>query len=139
MNLIIDTNVLIAALIRDGLSRRIIIEADIEFYVAEESLLEIKGHEEAICLKAGINAAILRMTLKTIISHTSIISNSRLLNRWEASKEIIGHIDIGDVYFIAAALLFENSAIWSNDKVLKRQNKIPIYNTKEVLEIINFP
>ena len=41
-----------------------------------------------------------------------------------------------DVMFIACALAFENSILWSDDKKLKGQNKIMVLNTQEIKNII---
>jgi predicted nucleic acid-binding protein len=42
-------------------------------------------------------------------------------------------IDEKDTHYVALALKL-NCPIWSNDTDLKKQNKVKIYNTKELLE-----
>jgi predicted nucleic acid-binding protein len=44
--------------------------------------------------------------------------------------------DIDDVPFVACALGCQGSIIWSDDNDLKRQNRIKVYTTREVLGIL---
>ena len=53
------------------------------------------------------------------------------------AKKIIGDIDQDDVTFIALALAIPNNGIWTEDKHFKKQNKIKIWSTKEILDLLN--
>ena len=55
-------------------------------------------------------------------------------HREEAIK-IIKDIDVYDALFIATALAFDNSVIWSNDKKLKMQSRVKIINTEEIIKL----
>jgi len=46
--------------------------------------------------------------------------------------------DLDDMTYFALALKL-NCAIWSNDKKLKEQNKVEVYNTYELSKIIRDP
>lgn len=50
--------------------------------------------------------------------------------------EIIKEIDPDDVIFIASALAYGNSVIWSDDKALKKQSRVKILDTREIKELI---
>ena len=54
----------------------------------------------------------------------------------EQALEIIKEIDIDDVLFVACALAFPHSIIWSEDKKLKNQNQIKVLNTKEIIDLL---
>lgn len=45
-------------------------------------------------------------------------------------------IDADDVLSFACALAFAPAIIWSEDKKLKKQNKVRVLNTKEILEML---
>jgi predicted nucleic acid-binding protein len=51
--------------------------------------------------------------------------------------EIVKDIDLDDVVFIACALAYPDSSIWSDDKKLKKQNKIKILNTAEMIKYLS--
>jgi len=44
--------------------------------------------------------------------------------------------DQEDAIFVACALSMPNSAIWSNDKHLKKQDLATVYTTEEFLRIL---
>jgi predicted nucleic acid-binding protein len=51
----------------------------------------------------------------------------------EDAHKIMGHIDLKDVPYMAAALTFEGSVIWSNDKHFDMQSKIKVVKTREMI------
>jgi len=51
----------------------------------------------------------------------------------EASKLLAEHKK--DVPYLALALKY-NCSVWSYDKNIKKQNKVKVCNTKEILELI---
>ena len=55
----------------------------------------------------------------------------------DEAKEIIGKIDEKDIQFVALALSIKNDGIWSNDKHFEKQNKIQIFKTANIINIIN--
>lgn len=54
----------------------------------------------------------------------------------EHAKEIMGHVDIEDVVFIALALSVENDGIWTDDADFEKQTKIKIWKTGDILSIL---
>jgi len=55
MKLVIDTNIIISALIKNGISRRIIVSPLINFVTPEYTLQEISKYEKLICKKAKLS------------------------------------------------------------------------------------
>ncbi len=55
MNIVLDVNVFIAAVIRNSTVRRIIIEKDHEWYFPEQALEKIEKYKRLILEKAGLN------------------------------------------------------------------------------------
>jgi|GEM_PF-4745396 len=53
MEVIIDSNKIISALVSKGIVRRIVIFSGINFYAPEELVEEIKKHREEICKRIG--------------------------------------------------------------------------------------
>ena len=52
---------------------------------------------------------------------------------WKRAEEIMVDIDRSDIPFVAAALSLLCDGIWSDDADLKRQKRVKVWNTKEVL------
>ena len=66
-----------------------------------------------------------------------IISKEVLRIYKEQAVEIVKNIDLDDAIFIACALAYSESVIWSDDKQLKKQNDITILNTFEMINYFN--
>jgi len=73
MKLVIDTNIIISALIKDGISRRIIVSPLIHFVTPEYTLQEISKYEKLICKKAKLNHDEFKLLLNLIFENITII------------------------------------------------------------------
>ena len=56
------------------------------------------------------------------------------MDKYGEAKEISPDPD--DVPYLALALKL-GCAIWSNDKELKKQSVVKVYNTQEILQLLN--
>jgi predicted nucleic acid-binding protein len=70
-----------------------------------------------------------------IISNITIVSKEKSNPYMLHAIEIVNTIDVGDASFIACALLYPDSIIWSDDKALKQQKEVKVLNTKEIIEL----
>jgi predicted nucleic acid-binding protein len=131
MNIVIDTNIFMSALIKEGTTREIITNFNHNFLLPEFAFEEIEEHKLEIIKKSKLferefNILFLRLLKYIRIIPTDIISPYR-----KEASEIMGEIDKEDIQFIAAALAF-NCPIWSNDKHFKMQNKVSSLTTPEM-------
>ena len=129
--LVIDTNILIAALIKDGLIREIITELSLPLLLPEAEFLEIKNNLNEILEKSGLSHEEFRGLFSNLLKYIKIIENDKIADYNEKAEGIIGRIHFSDVPFIAAALATD-SIIWSDDKHFKKQNKIKVLTTKDI-------
>lgn len=129
MRLVVDTNVLISALIKDSTTRYIITHIAAELITISFSEKELSKYRAMILEKTDITSAELEAILEKIREKMVLLDDSIIQrNMLEASK-IMDNIDPNDTPFIAAALA-TTSDIWSDDKHFERQNKIKIWKTK---------
>lgn len=135
MELIIDANILFSALIREGITRKIILFSDYSFFIPEFILKELNENKEEILKKSRITEKELEEVFREIVqnSDTEIIPKNEFYNQIEPAKKICPDID--DIHYFALALKL-NCPIWSNDKKLKEQNTIKVLNTKEIIQIL---
>ncbi len=136
MKIILDSNILFSALIKDSITRRLILEYDSLFIFPEFIFEEIEKHKEELFKKAEMNKEDFNKILQLILTKVVMVPNEVLQTHKKEALEIIKDIDINDIIFIACALVYPNSIIWSDDKRLKTQTKIKVLNTKEIIEII---
>ena len=132
---VIDSNILISALIKDSTTRKIIIESGMSFYYPEISLSEIFNYEKDIMKKGGYNKNTLISILDRLLQHINLVPLEIFSNKLNEAKKIMGNIDINDTIFIATALALDNAVIWSDDKDFDRQKRIKVTKTKDMIKL----
>jgi len=132
MILIIDTNILISALIRASTTRKIIVESDWEFCYPENAFHEVRKYKNLVLEKSGMNEDEYNGLLNHLLKHVKLIPEEVIQQEYDEAFQLMGKIDPDDVIFLATALSIENSKIWSDDGDFEQQYKIRILKTKDV-------
>ncbi len=136
MNIIvIDTNILISALIKEGLTKEILTNLKTNFLCPENALKSIYFYKEEIIKKAKINENQFDILLLRLLKYVRLIPINFLIKFREEAHEIIGKIHKEDAIFIATALAF-NCSIWSNDRHFQKKYKIKVYTTRDMLKLM---
>ena len=133
MILVIDANVLFSALIKSGTTRNILLLSDYDFYAPEFSIQEFKKHLPELQKKTGLKYKELNAILNELldVSGIKLIPFEEFKNKRKLAKSISPDPD--DIAYIALALHL-GCALWSNDKALKKQSRVKVITTKEVIE-----
>lgn len=134
MKIVLDTNVLISALIRNSITRRLIIEMDEELVYPEAGIREIEKHRGLIIKKSGLNEREFNSIFNLLLEYVELVPDNLLESTLKEAKDIMFKIDEKDIVFVATALVFENAKIWSDDKDFKKQNRVPVNTTSEILK-----
>lgn len=135
MIIIIDSNVLFSALVRNSLTRRLILEYDGLFLFPAFIFSEMEKHKDELIKKSGMIPEDFNKLLQLILNKVMIILSEILYPYRKEALEIIKDIDIDDVTFIACALAYPDSILWSDDKKIKKQSKVKVLNTTEIKEM----
>ena len=133
--IVLDSNIFISALIKDSITRKLIINCKELIVIPEFLLEEIRNYEEEIILKSKLDKEEYKKLLNILLKYVLVLPDEIILPYREQAVEIIKDIDINDVLFIATALAFGDATIWSNDKKLKKQNKIKVISTQEIMQL----
>lgn len=136
MRLVLDTNILIASLIKDSITRSLLLSPLLELYLPEYALEEIENHVSLISDKSGLPEQEIRFLLAFLLDRIKIITADRIKPHLNAANEIFGQIDPNDVPFIALALSFSNEGIWTNDPHFSKQKKIKVWATGDILKYV---
>ena len=133
MELVVDANVLFSAMIKEGFTTELMFSDQIRLFAPEFLLEEVFKHENEILEKTKRNkddfSEILEI-LKLIIK----IIPAKEFDIYTTEAEVISP-DPDDVQYFALALKLQ-CGIWSNDKKLKEQNSVSVYNTEEIAKAI---
>lgn len=135
MKLVVDTNILISALICDSAARQLLMHLPDELITVGFSKEEIVSHKSEILEKAKIRESEFDMLMDKLTEKIVLISDPKIFPYIDTAKKVMGHIDPKDIPFIAAALA-ARADIWSDDKHFEKQNKIKIWKTKDLLRFI---
>ena len=133
MDVIIDANILFAALIKDGKTIECLLEKNVHLFAPEFLMEEFRAHKEEILKKTKRTPEEFNEILEIFQDIITFIPKeecSQFLSRAETISQ-----DKDDAAYVAVALKM-NIPLWSNDKKLKQQQEIKVYSTKELLEIL---
>ena len=137
MILIVDSNIVISSLIRDSTTRSILINTPFILYAPETMINEIRKYEDYILKKSGLTKSDFERLFDLVSENINILEKEKYEKHLEEADKIIGHVHKGDVPFVALALAITNDGIWTDDKDFERQNRIKIWKTKDILNLIN--
>lgn len=138
MKIILDTNILISALIKDSITRRIIVDSEWEFYYPETSLHEIRKYKDLILKKSGLTDIEFIKLFNRLFNYIKLIPEEVINLKLEEAYKELGKIDPDDVVFLATALSLDNSVIWSDDAHFDKQDKVKIIKTKNIADLFFF-
>jgi predicted nucleic acid-binding protein len=130
MRLVIDTSSIISALIKNGISRRIIFSPTIQFITPDHTLHEISKYKELICKKAKITLNEFDIIFNLLFEKITIIPKEEYKEFMTSAKTRIN--DMEDVPFIALFLASKADGIWSDDTHFKTRKEITVYRTREL-------
>lgn len=136
MHLIIDTNILLAALIKDSTVREIILMPFFEFSLPEFAIVELKKHLSLISQRSSLTKNEIDILLGILLENITIVSKSQIAPYIPKAKEAIGRVDMNDVPFVALAYAIENDGIWTQDKDFDVLKDIKVWKTKDILRYL---
>ena len=131
--IVLDTNVLISALIKDSTTRKIIVESGLPLAYPEVSFDELFRHRSLILRKGGYDSQTFNTILSTLLRYITLISSETIASHFKQAYRIMEHIDSNDAVFVATALALNRATIWSDDRDFQRQTLVPILTTKELV------
>lgn len=132
MRLVLDSNILIAALVKDSLTREIILMPGFEFLLPEFAFEEIARHRTRIARLARLTPEDVDLLLSLLMESVTVIPMNRILPHWTEAVAMIGARDPDDVPFVALALAEPNDGIWSNDRDYESLSGIKIWTTAKI-------
>ena len=133
MRLIVDTNRIIAALLKDSVSRRIILHRDAELISIDFSFQEIEKHKRELLEKMRISLSEFNLLLEALKNHLVMLNDAVVQQKMNEAKNIMDKIDPDDAPFVAAALATK-AEIWSDDAHFQKQKKIKVWTTREMMK-----
>lgn len=135
MRLVVDTNRVIAALIKDSFSRKILLHLNAELITIPLLKEEVMKYKQYIITKSGLTDSSFDIIFQKLYDHMAVLNEDVIKNYREEAGKIMDKIDPDDTQFLAAALA-TNSDIWSDDPHFQRQTRIRIRKTKDLVSLV---
>jgi predicted nucleic acid-binding protein len=132
MELVVDANILISGLIKEDITRELMLNNDLDLYTSEFIYYELFKHIKEIAKKADMEVNEFTDIIEILIveSDLKIITKDHVKSFIDAANNISPDID--DALYFSVALKL-NCPILSNDKELKNQKIVKVYSTSDLL------
>ncbi len=135
MEIAVNTSVIISALLKEGLTRRIIFLAPFELCTVPYAREEIENHRGEFLARTKLDEDAFQFLLDLIFSKVQCIEPKEIQLYRDKAAAVMKDIDINDAPFVALALHL-GCPIWSNDEHFKRQYVVKTYNTREIIRLL---
>lgn len=133
MEVIANTNRIIAALVKDGISRRIILSGKFTMRTPDFGIKEVSKYRTAIMKKAGLTDWQFDEVMAKLMSKIEVVDETGIPPKiFREAAKIMDSIDENDTPFIALSLSLGKAPIWTDDNHFKAQNSVKIFATKEL-------
>lgn len=135
MILIVDANILFAALIKEGSTADLLLSDKLQLFAPEFLFTEFAKYEGLILEKTHRSREEFSQFLDLLKEQITIITKKQIMPFMDKAEKIC--LDPKDIVYFALAFAL-NAAIWSNDKKLKNQGEITVLSTEELIEKTDF-
>jgi len=133
MKLVIDTNILFSFFKSTSLTRKLIESQSFQLISPQLAIEEIKKYSEIIIKKTGISKSEFDFYLEELKRIVKFIDKKDYILFIDDAERIAPDKKDGDFF---ALCLKESCALWSNDQILKTQDKVNVFNTNEIIDLI---
>lgn len=130
LSIVVDANMLMSLLIAEGSKRMLFFSVHIKPVSPEFILFEIGEHWQEIIEKSKLSEEKLKFVLSEVRKTLNTFSLSDM--RGFMSEALQTSPDPDDAEYFALALKL-NCPIWSEDKLLKKQSRVEVLTTPELL------
>lgn len=132
MKLIVDANILIAALIKNSAARNVLLDPMHEFYVPDYGVQEIYAYLDIISRKSGLSREQILRVLDTLLKYCRQIPTAFYADKLKEAIAIMKKIDEKDAPYLALSLSFPNDGILSEDKHFEKQTVVKTWKIKDL-------
>jgi predicted nucleic acid-binding protein len=135
MKLVVDANILFAALIKKGSTAELLISDKLQLFAPEFLFTEFTKYEELILKKTHRSHEEFNQLLEILKEQITVVPKKKIIPFIDKAEKISP--DPKDTVYLALAFALKSN-IWSNDKRLKQgQEKITVFTTEELIEKTN--
>jgi len=132
MRFVVDANVLFSFFKRDSVTRKLITSPKLLLFAPAFSLRELDKHKEEVIARAKISPDEYEPSKRVLRKFVEFIPLEEYEEKLTLAKETSP--DPKDIRYFALALWLD-IPLWTNEKRLKRQDKVLVFSTSELLKM----
>lgn len=136
MELVVDANILVAGFLRAATTRELLLDERLTLWAPEYALLETQRIllTPRIQRKFGkLSPEQVKLALAATTASIQVLPDTTYRAHLPEAKDLAA--DPADAPYLALALHLD-LPIWSNDALLKEQERVTVYTTQEILDRI---
>ena len=136
MQLVVDANVLLAAFLKEAITRELLLDSRIDLAAPEHLLSETLRHlrtSASIRKRIGLSSEDIETLFLLLTQRIRVFPETSYQSAVAKALTLAPHRQ--DAPYLALALIL-NSAVWSNDKGMKKQITVTVYSTTELLAVL---
>ena len=136
MKIVIDTNRLMAALLKSSVSREIILSDKLNLYSPDIIISELTKHRKYLMGKANINPREFEIILSSLLERIHLVSFEEFKHEFLNAVNLMKEIDVTDSSFIALALALNADGVWTEDKDFLKQKAVKVFSTSDLIQLL---
>lgn len=134
MKLVVDANILFSFFKKGSATRKFILShPELELFTPVYVFKELDTHRGEVESKSKINDRVFELTKERLLVYVNRVPLSEFKKFWGDAKRVSPDPD--DAQYFALALKL-NCPIWSEDRKLKRQTRVRVVSTTELIELL---
>ena len=133
MKLVIDTNRIMAGLLKESTSRKIILLGQFLFYAPDYIETELFKHREYLMKKAKMTESDFDTLLNTLLEQITLVPFEDFEQDYPRAIRIMESVDENDAPFLAVGLALTLDGIWTEDRHFLRQDLIRVFHTSDLV------
>ena len=135
MRVVVNANILVAALLKSATTRQILLMSGLEFCAPEHLFVEVKGFvkDQRFRRRLGLSEEDLREVLAYILQPVTFFPEKMYLSFIRRAIPLVTHKE--DAPYIARSLAL-GASLWSNDAALKKQSLVTGFTTSELVQFL---
>lgn len=128
----VDANILMGALLRDGATRHLLLSGGLDLHAPETLWEELERNQAYLQTKSGATEAAYKLLLEILRTKIKSVPVEVLRETIGDALSRLDPKDSLDAPYLAAAIAI-GGTLWSHDKRLSRTVRIPTVRTRDVL------
>lgn len=133
MELVVDANVLFAALIGKDKTQELFFEDEIRLVAPLKLMEEFEKNKEVIAEKGRVSVPELMLPFETLREKIKLFPTDKISSETRSKAKKLAPHSKDAPYFALA--LYLGSVIWSRERAFKKQDEVKIYSTPELVDM----